>query len=730
MVFLRVLVTAFFLLIYLNVQATPHGAPGMPATWSSGKKTSVGTFIDSKRSLVWFSTASGVLTEVFYPTIDKPHLRDSQILVSDGETFFADEKTRTIHEVEILSPSISRLVNRDPKNRFKISHTFFTLENSSTLVDEVVIDAYQDNLSYYLLVNPSMLNTGFGDLGRYSGGRLVFWDKSRRKSELSLSISSNLRVLKGSLGYVGNSDGYQDLKDNFKMDFNYHKADQPGNLAGMMQFDIPKKAGRYKFYIFYKFNNLGKMIPTQNALSNHKYRYEHAWNSYFSSLKVPTNSRRELFLYFKSLYVLKTMEDKLNPGAFIASLSKPWGESYQETFENHPDEFKVGGYHLVWPRDLFHISLALLYSGDYRSPVRALRFLKRIQYKSGFWNYGARKISKIGALPQNTWVSGKSYWSGYQLDQVGYFVHLFYHLYKSKHFNGAALLAEFGDSIKLSLDFIKNYGPWTAQERWEEIWGISPSSFSVATSALLLGSRIFPDVRNYEDTALGWLNKPNDNIHTWTFSNNGVFGDGRYYLRVAGCRNFTAKWDPNDEESRCHVANTNGKMVYQSEFLDQGFLKLSLLGLVSANDSRILTSLDKVNLLNRKNINSNEGIFHAWHRYTNDNYGQDGGRLWPLLSGEHGRFYLERFNNNSISWQEALGKIDPILKSFSIFANEGLMLPEQIWQNGKGTDAATPLAWSHAEYIKLLWSKVFKRNVETILQFKGEVDWYQGFPSQ
>ena len=35
---------------------------------------------------------------------------------------------------------------------------------------------------------------------------------------------------------------------------------------------------------------------------------------------------------------------------------------------------------------------------------------------------------------------------------------------------------------------------WSAQERWEENFGISPSSFSVAATALILGEEVFPMV--------------------------------------------------------------------------------------------------------------------------------------------------------------------------------------------------------------------------------------------
>ena len=47
--------------------------------------------------------------------------------------------------------------------------------------------------------------------------------------------------------------------------------------------------------------------------------------------------------------------------------------------------------------------------------------------------------------------------------------------------------------------------------------------------------------------------------------------------------------------------------------------------------------------------------------------------------------------------------------------NDGRMLPEQVWDHhapsgspgfrpGEGTFSATPLAWSHAQFVRLAWS--------------------------
>ena len=57
------------------------------------------------------------------------------------------------------------------------------------------------------------------------------------------------------------------------------------------------------------------------------------------------------------------------------------------------------------------------------------------------------------------------------------------------------------------------------------------------------------------------------------------------------------------------------------------------------------------------------------------------------------------------------------------FANEGLMIPEQVWDRrtspydsfrlGSGTGSATPLAWSMAQFIRLAMNLKAGRNLET-----------------
>ncbi len=71
--------------------AVAFGWPGIEPRWTSSSKDGVGTaYADASR--VWFTISHGILNEVYYPTLDRPQIRDLQFLVTDGETFFHEEK--------------------------------------------------------------------------------------------------------------------------------------------------------------------------------------------------------------------------------------------------------------------------------------------------------------------------------------------------------------------------------------------------------------------------------------------------------------------------------------------------------------------------------------------------------------------------------------------------------------------------------------------------------------
>ena len=107
--------------------------------------------------------------------------------------------------------------------------------------------------------------------------------------------------------------------------------------------------------------------------------------------------------------VILSHEDKYYSGAFIASASIPWGQ--------HKGDDDVGGYHLVWTRDMVQSATALLACGRVDTARRALVYLACTQEPDG-------------SFAQNFWVDGTPYWTGIQLDEVAFPIMLAWRLWK------------------------------------------------------------------------------------------------------------------------------------------------------------------------------------------------------------------------------------------------------------------------------------------------------------
>jgi glucoamylase len=155
--------------------------------------------------------------------------------------------------------------------------------------------------------------------------------------------------------------------------------------------------------------------------------------------------------------------------------------------------------------------------------------------------------------------------------------------------------------------------------------------------------------------------------------------------------------------------------------VDAGFLELVRLGVKPGGDEAIIEALRLVD--QRIKVVTPAG--DAWYRYNNDTYGEtasggdfDGrngvGRLWTLLTGERGEYEIAAGD---------LAAARKRLDTMARFANDGLMIPQQVWDRPEspdpafrfaaGTGSATPLAWSMAQFIRLATNLKHGRNLET-----------------
>src|SRR5689334_12407001 len=174
------------------------GHPGIPPTWSSSSKDGVGTAYATS-SRVWFSLAKGIVTEIYYPTIDRPQIRDAQFLITDGATFFHEEKRDLKTDVVRLEAETLgyRTSSVDPKGRYRLTKEVISDPHQSCALIHAkftISEEWRGKLQIYFLLAPHLEVGGWGNSARkiQPAGRdvLLAW---KHNTYLALGCSPNFR---------------------------------------------------------------------------------------------------------------------------------------------------------------------------------------------------------------------------------------------------------------------------------------------------------------------------------------------------------------------------------------------------------------------------------------------------------------------------------------------------------------------------------------------------------
>ncbi|MDE3216876.1 MAG: glycosyl hydrolase, partial [Gemmatimonadota bacterium] len=380
-----------------------------------------------------------------------------------------------------------------------------------------------------------------------------------------------------------------------------------------------------------------------------------------------------------SAMVLRAHHDKTYRGAMVASLSVPWGNSKDD----------LGGYHLVWARDLCESAGALLALGAVADARDVLRYLAATQNEDGHWF-------------QNQWLGGKPYWNGVQLDEAAFPVLLAGALAERNALDGIPVRA----MVRRALRFIALTGPSSDQDRWEEDRGVNPFTLAACIAALVAGAEFLdgPD----REFALRLADFWNGQVEEWTTVCDTPLGRSlgvsRCYVRVAP-PGVVSSHDALHQVLAIKNCAVDPGLAADDQ-IGGDFLQLVRLGLRPADDPVIRGSVRVADEMLR--VETPNGP--AWHRYNGDGYGEhddgapfDGtgrGRAWPLLTGERGHYALA-------AGEDAL----PYLEAMARMTGPGGLMPEQVWDAapiperglypGRPSGSAMPLVWAHAEYVKL-----------------------------
>jgi glucoamylase len=697
---------------WLEDDGPAFGAPGVAPRWTSSEKDAVSTAYAAS-SRVWFTVSHGTLNEIYYPTIDRPQTRDMELLFSDGETFFHEEKRDLAYDFQYIgtiAPAV-RVTASDLQGRYAVTKEFISDPHRPVVLMHVKIsgdEAILSRLKCYVLLAPHLNGGGAGNSARsvdVAGRRcLLAW-----KGNTMLAMGADCGFSRSSCGYVGTSDGYQDLCTDMKMSWQFGQA-LDGNIAVMGEIDI---AANPEFTIAISFGDgshaaISQMMQTLTTpYEEHQERFLLQWTRSISALRLPVIARVSAAsedggrLMHISHNVLLTHEDKTYSGAFIASASIPWGASKGDT--------DLGGYHLVWTRDMVQTATALLATGRTDTAMRALVYLACTQ-----------RID--GSFAQNFWIDGTPYWTGIQLDEVAFPIMLAWRLWKQDGLGDFDIFP----FVERAAAFLVRYAPVTQQERWEEIAGYSPSTLAAVISALVCAadiarSRQAAELGAYLESFADWIEA---HLDEWTTTTEGVLHPEikYHYMRIRPPAEGEPFYNPQLPPGYIHINNREPgeKCDFEArEVIDAGFLELVRYGIRRADDPLIVDSLKVVDYC----LKIETPFGDCWRRYNHDGYGQkkngdpyDGsgqGRAWPILTGERGHYELCAGHDYTAH-----------IKAIEQFSSTGGMLPEQIWDYtdipskgmylGRPAGSAQPLVWAHAEYLKLLCSSVDGRVFDRI----------------
>ena len=669
------------------------GSPGAHSVWLPAGKTGFGGSRD-KASNVWFTLHSGQLSEVYYPDLSTPSIRSLSFVITDGESFAATDADAKAQKVRRTNPDglTYEQTITDDTNRWKLRKTYVTdPARASVLVDVDFTSLTGKPYQLYAVLDPDLANNGTDDSAHSDGDALVASDAA-----VTSALVARPSFTKTSNGYFGTSGGATQLMKNFKLE-NYSTAGK-GNVVQIGQLAANGVKSRHAELAlgFGETAAETARASLKKGFPSAREANEAGWREYLRGLKqAPSSVASHRDLYQASMLMLAASEDKHNPGAFIASPSMPW-----QFGDNGPDRLPSGTYHLVWPRDLYQIATGMLAAGDHDAAKRSLEYMFTKQQQPD------------GHLAQNTDVDGTPYWTSIQLDETALPIVLAEQL--------GAHDAKTWQGVRKAAEFLLSYqgpngqaSPWTQQERWEEQDGYSPSTIASVIAGLVCAAELAKhnnapeDAKRYLATADEFKAK----LTGWSVTTNGPLSKDPYFVRLTK--------DGNANAGTAYNLGNSSVTADQRAVADAGFLELVRLGIYAPDDPVIRNSIKVTD----KAISHTTPTGQFWHRYTGDGYGErpDGsqwemdlppssrqtiGRLWPLLAGERGEYELANGD---------LGSAKRRLRDLVGISGTGDTMPEQVWDEnppsgrpgfptGKGTESATPLAWTHAQFIRLAWS--------------------------
>ncbi len=723
------------------------GAPGDESYFDLARKDCVGTARNTT-SKVWFTVADGVLSDVYWPTVDATNVHTLQYLVTDGHSF-TDLQTRDMTYTLVPDPTgmSCTVVATDAAHGYTITTTYIADPQRDAVLMHVTFQGPSAD-QLYVRLDPLAGGTGGGGSENAGGNSAelvpvgagsvpVAYNTNTTTDAVNRTyavptyeaLESSTGFSNASVGYSGSaSDGLQMLDDDYALTPYDSAPDGHVTLTAGLRVSGGRGINLALGFGTTETEALGVAGASVSQSFPAALRaYENGWRAYDAGLRRPPTSLGTAAdnEYYESVNVVKASEDKTFPGAIAAGLASPWGQAVPAGNATNGKPNYFGSYREVFARDLYEAFTGLLVAGDVSTARDATLFLfDRQQLPSG-------------AMPRNSLENGEAApdTGGTQLDETSYPILMDWQ-------SGLARDSElYFDHVVPAADFLVANGPSDGVERWEEQTGYSPSTIAAEIAGLTAAASIArvngDPVRAavYQATADDFAR----NIKNWTVTTTGPDGP-RYFIRLS------KTGDPN--AAITYSLGNGSATVDQRSVIDAGFLELVRLGILPASDPDVQASVAIVDNTIEENTPSGPGFYRygVTPSESYDGYGDcyqpsasscsipgapwpttdtGTGHLWPVLSGEHGEF--------DVADGDSADATALLTAMRNMTSGQGLE-PEQVWedpdlpaspfgtdpttasigfQDGKPAGSASPLTWAQAQYARLTLDIGAGRDLET-----------------
>ena len=738
------------------------GAPGTLSYFDLARKDCVGTATGT-RSKVWYTVAGGVLSDTYEPTIDNTNVSTLQYIVTDGSTF-TDLQTRDMTYTVAADPTgmACTVTATDAQHGYQLVTTYITDPASDTVLMHTQLSALPGSgtsvagLHLYARLDAHVNGNGGGG-SQNAGGNTGVVDTSSGSPvpviystntvtnavnrdyavPTYMALDASVSSPAASVGYAGSpSDGLTQLDATHTLT-SYDSA--PDGHIVATEDVTPAQGDSVTLALGFGRNQASAVSTASRSLRQPfgltALKYVAGWLHYDSGLRPPFGhvtgaaARRDhsaILHYYLSANVLKASVDKTYPGAIVASLASPWGQSVPAgNFAGSAPGY-FGSYREVFARDLYEAFTGLLVDGDLATARAATLFLFDRQQQAD------------GSMPRNSLLNGKPApdTGGTQLDETSYPIIMAL----QAGLDGSGSL--WRNHVRPAADFLVAHGPSFGVERWEEQSGYSPSTIAAEIAGLTAAAVIAKEhgdqarARVYQATADDFQR----NIKSWTVTTTGPYAPS-YFIRLS------KTGDPN--AAITYGLGNGGPTLDQRAVLDGGFQELVRLGELPVSDPDVQASLGVWDKQIAVSTPSGTGYYRYGNSATQgsaDGYGDcyqpsqtscstvgapwaptgiGTGHLWPVLSGERAESDVAGGN---------LSGAASLLSAIENFSSGVGLVPEQAWENpdlpaspfgsdpltasigftdGKAAGSASPLTWAQAQELRLILALATGRTVET-----------------